>query len=363
MKRRVFVSDIHMSQGLSLKKPIGCYDWFDTMEADLFLDFLNHIATGEVGPVDELILLGDILDNWIFPMTDQPPDFSLIAKAPKSKQILDKLGAISETRTVIYVPGNHDMTVANKSVFEDGGYKNIIFEDPYETTDGLYAEHGHRFCMYNAVDPDYGLPLGYYISRLQATVDAGTGKPPKRWQETLGGLLNALITPSFNPYVDAPLNYFCGQLKGLSDTEPPFIVENGTAVELGKIREKYADLPDRWVRRHGPMAPAESALQETPYGLVNQAEALAREMGKKVVVFGHTHGPTINYFWTQKMGILPDNPESVAVAIYANCGCWCQGDLKGTYVEDDCDDSGKHVVTLKSWPSGKPLDGTSPLSI
>jgi len=364
MTRRVFVSDIHMSQGLSLKDPHGCYDWFDDMEAGLFLDFLDSMAAD--GSLDELILLGDVLDSWIFPMKGRPPYFPEIANCPTSSKILEKIKAISAVKKVTYIIGNHDMTITPNSIpdFGNGACQTIAFQDVYETADGLYAEHGHRFGMYNAVDSKYTLPLGYYISRLQATLDSGSGKAPGRWQETLAGVLTALVTPSFNLYVDGPLNYFRGQIRDLTDTSPPFITEGGNPLTLGAVKEMYADLPARWMKLHGQLAPVESALQETPYGLVNQAEHLAKELGKRVVLFGHTHSPTINYFWKQKMGTLPDEPESVAVAVYANCGCWCQGDQKGTYVEDDYDEaSDKHAVTLKSWPSRAPLGGTGPYTI
>ena len=44
MKKRVFVSDTHMTPGSSLAGSTGVYDWFTKKNADDFLAFLKYVV-------------------------------------------------------------------------------------------------------------------------------------------------------------------------------------------------------------------------------------------------------------------------------------------------------------------------------
>jgi len=361
MKKRIFVSDVHMSKGLSLDDPSHQYDWLADAQAESFANFLKYTINDGF---DELILVGDVLDDWVYPIKVRPPHYADIAAARRNPAIMDLLKQIAQdkTKTVTYVVGNHDMTIKEYSIpdFGNGRGANIAFRQYYESSDGVLAQHGHQFGMYNAPDPDNLLPLGHYISRLYANVTAGTGVQ-ERWQGKIPGAVGGTIAGVLNPFVNVPLNHLAGQL-GIDDSESIVTIDGGT-VSLGDIRRIYADLPDRWVKSNGILGPIESALEETPMGLDSEAENLAKRFGKKLVVFGHTHLARIQFVYTWFHASQGTEDEAKEIAIYANCGSWCQNNAQYTYVVDEYDESTtKHKVTLMSWlPTNRPIGG--PLTI
>jgi hypothetical protein len=89
---------------------------------------------------------------------------------------------------VTYVVGNHDML----SFKEDNKREiqhafpgmNIISDSPgmgaYNKDNVIWAEHGHRYTMFNAPDtwshPGSHLPLGYFVSRLAASNSQNNGE-------------------------------------------------------------------------------------------------------------------------------------------------------------------------------------------
>lgn len=334
MTRRVFVSDVHMS---TADHP---YDWLQPDQAQRFLDFLDDLANGP-DRVDELVLVGDMFDDWVCPVDVLPKRFSDIAA--KQTGIVGRLKTISETKPVTYVLGNHDMSITKDSIldFGNGRHANIFFKEYYEQ-DGILAQHGHQFGMYNAYDPINSLPLGHYISRLYATA-----KIQERWQTKLGEALKNTLGGVPDPFVNAPLSYLAEQVD--IDDDHRIVKVDGGIITLGEVRRLYADLPVRWIKSNGLLGPIESALEETPAGLTSEAENTAKKFQEKVVVFGHTHVAEISY--VQIYNNVPGGPSSWQnIAVYANCGSWCQANAQYTYVVDEYDEGTKqHTVSLKAW--------------
>lgn len=339
MIRKVFVSDVHMSTGDHQ------YDWLQPDQAKDFDGFLDYLAGGP-DKVDELILVGDMFDDWVCPVDVLPKLFSDIAA--KQTGIMTKLKTISERIPVTYVLGNHDMSITKDSIldFGNGRHANIVFKEYYEQDD-ILAQHGHQFGMYNAYDPENSLPLGHYISRLYAST-----KVPGRWQTRLAIALKGAVAGIPNPFVNAPLSYLAGQV-GIDDDHRIVKVDGGI-ITLGGVRRLYADLPDRWIKSNGLLGPIESALEETPSGLTSEAENTAKKFQKKVVVFGHTHVAEISY--VQIYNNVPGRLSTWEnIAVYANCGSWCEANAQYTYVVDEYDEvQKKHTVSLMEWP-GKTL--------
>jgi UDP-2,3-diacylglucosamine pyrophosphatase LpxH len=169
--KRVFVSDVHMSPGWSLDSKQGCYyDWFSRDQALQFVNFLKIMIDDNT--INDVVILGDLMDSWVYPIETQPPQYDKISNASHITDIMANLKELAQHKKVIYVIGNHDMTLMEGqfSNFRSTAFANITFQDFYKTDDGLYAEHGHQYSMYNAVDPKHELPIGHYISRLYATV-------------------------------------------------------------------------------------------------------------------------------------------------------------------------------------------------
>ena len=325
------------------------------VQAGNFAEFLKYIA-GD-GSVEELILVGDMLDDWVYPIDLLPPQYSEIAAARQNPVIMDLLRQIAQdkTKSVTYLVGNHDMTMAKDLIanFGNGACANITFQEYYETQDGILAQHGHQFSMYNASDPAHKLPMGHYISRLYASTGVRG-----RWQDEIAGALTNALKGVPNPFVNAPLSYLAGKLN-INDGKPIVTIDGGPET-LGGIRLMYEDLPVRWEKSNGLLGPIESALEETSEGLGLKAEDVAKTREKKVIIFGHTHSAKINYIyrWFNSEEVPS---ETTKIAIYANCGSWCQENAEYTYVVDEYEEgTGKHRVTLMRWlPTSEQVDQLS----
>ncbi len=329
MIRRVFVSDIHMSLGGSLVKDSADpaktheYDWFDLDEAAQFLLFLQYLLKEDI---QEVILLGDIMDDWLYPHDISAPTYKDTAAAGHIKPILEAIDGLSKKQnvTITYIPGNHDMGVMDKKDpaaihFRKSVLPKVKFiPGPYQTNDGIYAEHGHSYLVWNANDPNYPLPVGYYLTRLIASISAYTNGKTFTIPQLVRGLANK------NALIDDPLTFLAKQLDGAGSHavgRNTWIAKSGSGIplQLKDVRKVYGDLPARWSQSHKDiLAPWESVWYEV-VGLLDVARDLVRKPERQVVIFGHTHDDDI---W--KIGPAAQIPEHEEYwGIYANCGSWC----------------------------------------
>ncbi len=354
MITRVFVSDVHMSPGWSLNSGKGRYDWLDADEAGNFAQFLAHLNSDTA--ISEVIFLGDILDEWVYPVDIQPPHYYQIVSADHIVPVMNNLRTLSENKPVVYVRGNHDMSITDDQfrTFRDLFFPNIAFRDFYETPDGIYAEHGHRYVMYNAPDPvrENKLPLGHYISRLAATIEARKGQRCRQSEVTevlfpIGKSVAKTHALAGDPLVNLPLSYLANQLEGVDDATP-IVTANGGSITLGEVREMYGNLSHEWAEEHGLLDPLHSIWMEAEgfWGLVHQ---IAVEKSKKVIILGHTHKKE-NCYLTPPVPIASPGYDADPFAVYANCGSWCSHLKPCTYVVTEYDENtAKHIVTLKYW--------------
>lgn len=107
----VFMSDLHMNIDSS-------YVWLKT-NAPALASFINRVNERE--DVAELIILGDMLDDWIETVENAPHTFEDILVSSNNADIVAALRAVcgNTNITVTYVAGNHDM---------------LTFEDANKTT-------------------------------------------------------------------------------------------------------------------------------------------------------------------------------------------------------------------------------------
>lgn len=119
------ISDIHCGDERATN---GNYSWFGKNAAALE-DFLNFIKNNQ--EVKELVILGDLFDEWMVPYEFSPFDsavnitnskeyFHAIANSTVNKPVFDKMQEIiSEGEIdIIYVPGNHDMLITQEILAE-----------------------------------------------------------------------------------------------------------------------------------------------------------------------------------------------------------------------------------------------------
>jgi hypothetical protein len=173
MRRRLFISDIHMGDTRSLESKITRYGWLNANEAARLGRFLT---SSEARACDELFVIGDFLDLWITPIDVVPATPAEILSSPHNQPIVRGLEAWRAAgKALHYIPGNHDMNVTSEDLASLGFtfHAGPVVEGPFRIS------HGHDRCLFNGPDPTgRPRPFGYYISRFIAT--AAKRSPTKK---------------------------------------------------------------------------------------------------------------------------------------------------------------------------------------
>jgi hypothetical protein len=180
----VFFSDIH----IGMNTPVNWYQ--QSVHEPYVLAALSYVQ-GLGNDVQDLVILGDMVDQWTVLPSDSPPSVESIYQAnPNIFSVAEGApGALVECLSsingrVCYVNGNHDMFVTAQDVNalcdSAGNFVHYFSSGAYSlpgTQGGVYAQHGHQFSMLCAPDilndPPVsghhgGLPLGHYVTRLSA---------------------------------------------------------------------------------------------------------------------------------------------------------------------------------------------------
>jgi len=350
-KKRVYISDIHMNAGKGNKPPKGKYpyEWLGISEAKRFAKFLNYLNDSKT--VQELVIIGDLMDDWVYPVDVVPPSLESIIKAPINKPIVQALKKLSknENMTVLYLPGNHDMGV-NLQIIQKN-FPGMIFggkaiNNSVYRTSRLRAEHGSAYAMFNAPDPINGsgsrLPLGYFISRVVATKSRDTGSADRHYWMYADDLLEALGPQRLAASVFEAVLEEAG-LNENTKIRMPGRSSNAAAVTAGEVKKKYADLYDQWKDAFGSGAAFKAMMAEIGF-LGNIADHLCKQSDTNIVIFGHSHD------WK-----LDKDKWFVDDRIYANCGTWCDEEKPCTWVESQKDrKKRRHVIRVMDWNEGKP---------
>ena len=303
--KRIFISDVHLSDERSMGGPYP-YGWLNKNIPRLsrFLD--DQLQAPEV---KEVVILGDLFDNWIIPAAYDPlADFDRIVSNRVNKPVIDRLIDLAGSPDVklAYVPGNHDMAqngagLSDLKQFMAATFPGIRYfcenKVPLAayTVGTLTAEHGNRYCLFNApdlrTDPKTYLPLGYFISRMITSKVATQGSHQNphaiffKWLKKLlnqSGLLGAMIEAIAS---DAGLSLTSTVKVGISGLPPTMTVK--------EIRDRYLSLILDWNREPGKVEVGTAIVSD----LENLSFAagsiyfLQRDSKFNIVIFGHTHVP------------------------------------------------------------------------
>jgi UDP-2,3-diacylglucosamine pyrophosphatase LpxH len=148
------------------------------------IEFLQRIA--KTSDVREVVLNGDILDEWYLPLSFVETDRAAFYRKniENNKDVIAALKNVMDSGiSLVYVIGNHDMSVDEKSIGEAiPGMKvcsNLAGVGLYRTGDRneIVIEHGHRYDVFSAPDTITNahltngptmLPLGYFYARFAA---------------------------------------------------------------------------------------------------------------------------------------------------------------------------------------------------
>jgi UDP-2,3-diacylglucosamine pyrophosphatase LpxH len=175
----VVISDIHLGIEDSYTETLN--------NRPLLIEYLQRLQ--KTVDVRELVIAGDFLDEWYLPVyypsyTDVRQFYTDVIATNQS--VIDELNnVIDRGIKLVYVPGNHDMLLEG-SVLQEAIPKIVQARDAkglgaYYTGDRneIVIEHGHRYDVFSAPDTisnaelcgndDTILPAGYFYARYATT--------------------------------------------------------------------------------------------------------------------------------------------------------------------------------------------------
>jgi len=233
---KIFISDLHLGDGSRTD------DFHRDEELLAFLEFVESEAR-------ELIILGDLFELW-------QADLEKILF--RHSKVIDKILSLKNKIRVTYVIGNHDYVPFIKFIDSDAG----ICLEYRDTENGIIAEHGHRYDIFNRYkNPLHSIkwPRGRRLALFAASLERFMHPDVDTWMEK--------------------------SIEGLGE-----FLQQATL-----IRNKITPASKEYLRRGGH------------FGEFQEAVNNHIDRGARVVIFGHTHRCQL---------------ETVGKGIYANCGTW-----------------------------------------
>jgi len=374
--KRIFISDIHMGDARSTTGP-NAYGWFKN-NIPVLGNFLAEL--NKAGDVKEVVILGDLFDDWIIPADYAPlTSFGDICSNPANKPVIDGLKKLAANPDIklAYVPGNHDMSmnvagISETKKFLEATFPNIRFFCNNQEPKGTYcvgtlaAEHGNSYCLFNAPDSFTATntfpPLGYFISRLVAYKTATTGKQENYISILVKFLQQFLKYPNFIEQMFKAIADDAG-LKPGDRIKLKGVPGYPASLTINDISKRFGDLLFNWRNTKGLINLAE-AIQGDLENLACAAyTSYFSHFGSNVniVIFGHTHIPVMDKRYDL---IDPEAPGAIHPSdvpcsyIYANSGTWVDNTTHGcTYVEtEEVPDSRQHYVRIRQYPGNDILE-------
>ena len=236
---KIFISDLHLGDGSRTD------DFHRDREFLEFLEFVESRAR-------ELIILGDLLELWQADL-----DRALF----KHGEVINRLLSLRNKVKITYAIGNHDYIPFVKFT----GLGLGICSEYRDSQDGIVAEHGHRYDIFNRYKNPFKSikwPLGkhftLFVAGLERLIHPDVDKWAKKAMESLDGFLREAIF----------------------------------------IRNRVTPATKEYLRRGGHLGEFEQAVKNHI------------KRGAKIVVFGHTHQSQL---------------QAIDKGIYANCGSWVDG--------------------------------------
>jgi UDP-2,3-diacylglucosamine pyrophosphatase LpxH len=351
----IVISDLHLNTQVAVDEG---YSWF-SKNKELLEDFLEHVQQSVT--IAELIIAGDLLDNWLLPMAEEPWDtavgitsnydyFESVINAPTNQRIIQLINQIAAEGNikVSYVNGNHDMLL-DETIFR-ALFPNVIWQvnyeggGIYEVDDHVVCTHGHQFGLFCAPNPHPSSPLpsgsilppGYFVTRASATKDKDGIYKEKLPHDCL-----CCENPPLEPFYDSYNMTFCYHFHiDHHDMHKVTITCNGIdgfnqgTHDLFFWRDLYHSLNHTgdWKKRQEYNGLKHTETETS--SLINASHMLKwfhgadtlydsayyeyLTHGKKIAIFGHTH-----------LGMLVGKGETaggdnilISPGIYANAGTW-----------------------------------------
>ena len=352
----VVISDLHLGNDLSYSETVAHLDRIEQL--------LNEVRTSAT--IKELILNGDILDEWYVPTrADTYGDGTqadFVRKTVAANQsIFDVLnGIIADGKIkVTYIPGNHDMGLKAEhiDIAMPGVNQARDSEEKYGVgtyhPDGypqIAIEHGHRYDFFNAITPNANeseapgatIPPGYFFARIAAnsftdptTLEAATkvhdvtlndaGNAEQRskyiyyslWKQVIDSLI--YVKDNFDDKIfKTNIGNFTKDYS-INDVLP-YNSETDGSIQMNLYNGSFTQ--SNWEERlKYNNAPVMTNINEAIVGSLKTAfideqsnvQYFQNSLSDvRLVLFGHTHQPMIKSY---------TNTKSEA-CLYANSGSW-----------------------------------------
>ncbi len=359
-QKRVFISDIHMSDSRSVCPGNSDfpYSLLTPPSTTILEKFLDYIYSSK--DIAELVILGDLFDTWTCPASIEPvKDYSTITEAKHNLGIVERLKQIAESRDIklTYLPGCHDSEINPGFVIDTFPGINILASasgTPKYSFENISAEHGSRFslfCSDTASREPY--PPGYYIARILAESRTKTGKALK-----LPQTISAYVKKNFKrrDMVEDTFNSIL-QFCRISEDTPIKIREkhDSTSVTATDIARKFHNLFRQWHLDNSKEVDAFTGLITDTIGLSEAAHKVYFGKGdSNIVIMGHTHEAELQGFIHSDT--FPDSFSETLPCkyIYANTGAWINGINNHTYIETE-EYSNRSSVKLYRFTGNKHL--------
>ena len=361
----IVISDIHLGIDDKISETVK--------NKPLLISFLKKIQNEKLA--DEVVINGDFLDQWFLPgdfETNPNSDEFYKQVAKNNHDVIDEFKNLMKNGIkLVYVPGNHDMTLSHKTL-EDILPGIIQSRDVrglgrYRTgrRGEIVIEHSHRYDMFCAPDiltnkefMEYGepiLPAGYFFARVGVTsLTQGIPEVEKEIKEPEMPSMNdedqLAAYVYFKVWENVLLNMF--PVKQSFDEEFIKVAVDGfrgdfsindlipTAHDDGIYAKLYKNVQRNWkeVQRRNlvpsPNTPIEclkNLLNKDYYIDYSKRQYFDLDPTVDVVVFGHTHNPAYRvYEGFDKPKIVvnegtwidnnSDDPENTATFAFIDSG-------------------------------------------
>lgn len=356
-KKIVILSDSHVGNGKD-------YSWFYQTSENNYPQYLTDMLNllSKDSSIDELLILGDFFDLWVYPMDYVPWTPEQII-SHWNDTIMDALRAcVANIPNVYYQVGNHDMSVTATQVEQikagDKTVQWISIDDYNQQYKGvLHCEHGNAVDMFNAPVPSDSTPtealndkpLGYYMARMIAS-------KTKASEFSAWDLMCDEITNSCNAYTPENgleignqmvktlmelLMTECNSGGANIDDDSVFVfADDSQNVSIADVKNSYQNILNLWHKESDPdwlLNCALAMFKPHRTGLNWWAQRLVDNGDAKLVIMGHVHH---NEWYSEGL-----------TGQYINDGCWCNAtpDPAPRYAEVIISSSGQLNMSLMGW--------------
>jgi UDP-2,3-diacylglucosamine pyrophosphatase LpxH len=341
----VVISDLHLGIDDSYTETLA--------NRQVLIDFLNRLCV--TSDVRELVIAGDFLDAWYLPVyypsyTDEVKFYKAVVK--NNQETIDAFKKVIDSGIkLVYVPGNHDLTLESSVL--DEAIPGIVQSSDAQGLGAYYTgdrheiviEHGHRYDVFSAPDTlsnaelcgnaETMLPAGYFYARYAATwVLEGRPKvekdlplvsivPDKSDADQFGAYIYYSllrdITSRMTPQEALEEKIFKMHIAGFDDDYTfldfyPCLQEDGEISAPTLYRNIQRTWADRQtlnnVKIHNGFIEAVAGTVDWSYFAMQARRQYLENPNENVdvVVFGHTHVPSLQ---------VMENGKA-----YVNSGTW-----------------------------------------